>query len=134
MFRIPHRWLPRTIWSNLVSMYYDVYFGVINIFRWLPIVWFDDWIDSAYLMRMMEYKLRHDSKKFKKYGHHVGSDKIARQMLICAELLKRLHEEYPLEHWTNRNRLTAKMVETQMQYYEEYLFRLMRKHIRGWWD
>lgn len=121
-----YRWTWRTIWPNLYGAGYDIYYGIWNIFKWLPIVWRDrDW-DWAYLFEAMEFKLRNMSALFKKYGHHVGSEKDAKRMLICAELLKRLREEdYIFDKDFGKEREA---------FFKEYLFRLLKKHYDSWWS
>jgi hypothetical protein len=132
----PYRWKPRTIIPNLTSAGYDIWYGIINIIRWIPVIWFDRDYDWAYLAEIMEYKLRRMSKLFED-GHHVLCKRDARRTLICAELLKRLRtEEYQyhevidvpvLPHNPKRDDLIGK-------YYQEYLGTIIGKHLRGWWD
>ena len=74
-------------------MFYAVYRGIRNIIRWTPVIWHDEDFDGEFLMSVMEWKLRKMSKYFTDYGCHIGSDKEAREMLICAEVIKRLRAE-----------------------------------------
>jgi len=137
--RAPYRWLPSTIYSNLNAMYHDLKHGVGNILRWIPVIWFDrDW-DWEYLAEVMEYKLRRMSKGFTKWGHHIRSDRDAQNMLICAELLKRLR----LDNWEDldgstvirtSDRYVFKRHDARIRYDQEYLGRLLGKHLRSWWD
>jgi hypothetical protein len=85
--------------------------NVAHVIRWLPILWRDrDW-DWTYLMRIYEFKLRNMSKCFKKYGHHVNSDRDAKQVLIAAELCKRLYkDEYADWMWDEIHQLEGEFV------------------------
>lgn len=130
MFVIPYRWLPRTIIPNLSSMFWSVVYGVQNIIRWTPIIWFDDWIDFSCLAKIMEYKMRRDSKLFAEHGTLVNSDRTARELLICAELLKRLNED----SFDDLPRCMWKIHGTRMKEWEEMLGRQIGKHLRTWWD
>jgi hypothetical protein len=129
IFKIPYRWLPSTIIPNLLSMKDDVVIGIKNIFRWIPVIWFDRDFDWSYLASIMEYKLRRMSSNFNKYGHHVSSKKDAKRMIICAELLKRLISEEYFEKTTS-----FKQQEKLGDYYQEYLASLLGKHLRSWWN
>jgi hypothetical protein len=63
-----------------------------HVLRWVPILWHDrDW-DWSCLMRIYEFKLRSMANSFDKYANHLGSNKCAKQMRVCAELCKRLHK------------------------------------------
>jgi hypothetical protein len=119
-------------------MCYDIKHGIYNIIRWTPIIWFDHDFDWFYLSSIMQYKLRRMSKLFSKYGHHVGSDIDAKRILICAELLKRLEDESYMTY-KNKNfnyvfKPNAKRELEVGKYYQEYLFKLMGKYFRSWWD
>jgi hypothetical protein len=133
MFAIPYRWLPRTIIPNLLSMKDDIITGIGNVIRWVPVIWFDKDYDWAYLAKIMEYKLRRMSANFIKYGHHVGSKKDAKHMLICAELLRRLHEDKYFD-CVYITKVTVHKADKIAQYDQEYLFKLLSKHLRSWWN
>jgi hypothetical protein len=127
IFRVPYRWLPRTIWPNIRSCFGDVYRGIKNFIRWTPVIWHDfDW-DWSPLARIMEYKLRRMSKVFAN-GHLVGCEKDARRTLICAILLRRLFED---EYHNNGSPKTAHL---RAKYDQEYCFKLMGKYLQRWWD
>jgi len=131
----PYRWLPRTIIPNLTSAGYDIFYGVINIIRWIPVIWSDRDYDWAFLAQIMEYKLRRMSKLFKN-GHLVRSDRDSRRMLICAELLKRLHSESYMCYHSGQPITKARVKREEMigMYYQEYLGKIISKYLRGWWD
>lgn len=131
----PYRWLPRTIIPNLTSAGYDIVNGIINIIRWIPVIWSDRDYDWAFLARTMEYKLRRMSKLFE-HGHHVLAHRDSRRMLICAELLKRLHTESYVCHHSGRPITKASVQRDDMigVYYQEYLGKMIGKYLRGWWD
>jgi len=130
----PYRWLPRTIVPNLISAGYDIWYGIINIFRWIPVIWSDRDYDWAFLTKIMEYKLQRMSKLFK-HGPHVLSERDSRRMLICAELLKRLRTESYVCYRSGQpiTKASAQRDEKVAMYYQEYLGKMIGKYLRCWW-
>lgn len=86
------RWNGRYMLTNIK-------YGVKNLIRWFPIIWKDrDW-DQAYIWDILERKLRNQSYYTKHYGYYVNNDHDARNMLICANLIKKIREEdYTMEY------------------------------------
>lgn len=128
MFSIPYRWRPRTIIPNLISMFYDIYYGIGNIIRWVPVIWHDKDYDWGYLAHIMEYKLRRMSALFKNHRTSVSADRDAKRMLICAVLLKRLQED---NYYKDSD---YKKESYRIKYDQEYCFKLMGKYFDCWWD
>lgn len=137
IFRVPYRWLPRTFWTNIHSCWIDIKYGIYNIFRWIPVIWFDADFDWSYLAVVMEYKLRRMSKTLGA-GHHLHCERDARQTLICAELLKRLQSEDYYENadkvYPDRGTRWAKHISMQEKQDQDYLAMMIRKYLRNWWD
>jgi hypothetical protein len=130
-----YRWFPRTIIPNLISAGYNIWYGIANIICWIPVIWSDRDYDWAFLAQIMEYKLRRMSKLFER-GHHVLAHRDSRRMLICAELLKRLHSESYACHRSGLPITKANVQRDEMvgMYYQEYLGKIIGKYLRGWWD
>jgi len=127
-----YRWTFKTFIPNIRWEIYDFFYGIYNIVRWIPVIWHDCDGDWAYLARIMEYKLSRMSNVFKKYGHHDGSEKDAQRMMVCAELLNRLRTEShytypPTRHSVQRDYLLD-------AYYQEYIGKMIGKHLRYWWN
>ena len=124
------------IFTAINDFFRNVRYGIWNIIQWTPIIWRDrDW-DWYYLSRIMEFKLRKMNKAFVKYGHHVGSERDARQMLICAELLKRLQDDDAEDFSKQRDdwRNYYKLHEIRMKEWQEMFGKYMGKFLRNWWD
>jgi hypothetical protein len=138
MFRFPYRWLPRTIWPNLRSGYYDIAGGVRNLWRWLPIVWFDQDFDWSFLALIMEQKLRWMARKEVFHNHSDAARQIG-QMLLCAELLKRIQER-DYSYWGNavqifgKTSLAAQHAAEMERFDLQELGRILGKHMTSWWD
>ena len=129
---VPYRWMFRTIIPNILWTISDFFHGLYNIIRWVPVIWNDRDFDWAYLAKVMEYKLGRMSGNFKEYGCHVGNEKDVRRMMVCAELLNRLrtekHDTLPV------TRHNIKYGNLRDQYYQEYLGKMIGKHLRCWWN
>ena len=144
MFRVPYRWMPRTFIANLRSCWLDIYCGVRNLWRWLPVIWFDADFDWMYTARIMEIKLRRLADCMES-GYHLHGDRDARQARICAALLKRMMDDNYFENagynpntWENlpdhacqRIVKHSELISMQDQ---RYLGLLIGKYLRNWWD
>jgi hypothetical protein len=128
-----YRWIPSTIIPNLQIFLNSIKRGIVNVIRWIPIVWNDNDWDWYYLSRVMEYKLRKMSKSFKEEGMCVGSEKRAKEMLICAELLKRLMKD-DIDDLGEINRVNVIRHEVRMEEWQRMLGRYIGKYLRNWWD
>lgn len=126
-FNIPYRWTWRTFFPNIKSMCEDLYYGVRNVIRWTPVIWHDVDLDWCPLARVMEYKMRRMAKHHMDRKVIADYEEVAKQLLICAELLKRLQEdEIDLQR--------IKLHNGKMKYYQEYLGKMIGKHLMSWWD
>lgn len=108
-------------------MFYSLKRGIRNLIRWFPIIWSDADLDWEYLATIMEKKLRWMSAGFQKYSRHTGAKKDARNMLVCAELIKRLRDD-------NFEEVTIWQHEIRIKEWQQMLGRLLGKHLRSWWD
>jgi hypothetical protein len=118
-------------------LYRCVRLGLKNLWRWFPVIWNDtDWDWSA-LAVLMETKLRFMAEDSKTWIT-MNAPRNRRQMLVCAELLKRMREE-PLHESIIQNhggytRENVHMLARAETAEVELLFKLMAKHMRGWWE
>jgi len=144
MFRIPYRWLPRTIWPNLCSMGSDIRHGLSNLWRWLPIVWFDHDYDWADLAKIMEIKFRRLATCMKN-GYHDDGPRLARHARVCAALLHRLQADqyfqnagYDPKTWKTLSPTLQRQIAQhthQMEVQDQrYLGLLIGKHLRRMWE
>jgi hypothetical protein len=93
----------------LCDKYYNATAGLRNCWRYLPLIWHDRDCDFAYLLRLMEEKLRRMSVAIGDEGHLLLARQKGRELRVCAELCRRIREDDyyenasgPLEykHWT----------------------------------
>lgn len=143
-------------------MYWDIRNGVIQLWRYGPIIWRNrDW-DYTFLLKLMEAKFRHMAVECGDKGHHVGSEREGKQLRVCAELCRRIQEDDYICNLTGPvkynssfedhplgTRVTTEVLKdgapiNMRPYYEmaernrkndlAYLTTLMRKHLLTWWD
>lgn len=137
MFRFPYRWTWGTVWRNLRFAHADISNGVRNLIRWAPVIWFDCDFDWSYLATMMEKKLRWSADLEERCGHHVGSKLDARQMRVCADILKRLMEDQYYENAVKRfgeTTTAAKFSHEHSKSDQRYLGLILGKYLTHWWD
>lgn len=118
--QIPYRWC--SLWaikSNIVHIYYSFVYGIANIFRYFKVVWPQQDFDWYYLATLMKYKLDRMADYAQNHGHHVSSERDAKNMRICSELLKRMLDD---DDWNKQ------------KYYQKYLGEMLGKHFMSWWD
>jgi hypothetical protein len=113
----------RTFIKNIKYALHDIYRGIVNIFHWLPVIWVDRDFDWAYLARIMEFKFRRMNHSFKTFGCRNND---ARELLICAELLKRLIAD-------DEKNLNFKIHKARMDGWSEMLGKMIGKKFRAWW-
>jgi len=140
-----------------------IYHKIRSIFHWLPIIWGDEQWDSRYLFELIAFKLKLMEDHFNSDRAIVAdAKKIAKEIHTCRLLCERLYlQEYDdmlgLVHHSidfddfverlNRGQktITCNLIgwtgNRWVQYEEymivqdlEYLFKIMKKHVRCWWD
>jgi len=123
----PYRWIPSTIHRNLYYGFRNTYEGIWNIIRWSPIIFRDrDW-DWSHLAEIMEYKLRRMHKTFRKSNHYVGCQKDALDMLICAEILRRMIND----NWDDG--VNFKIWLKGQDDIQKLMGKIIGRKMRSWW-
>lgn len=84
------------LWWKFHAKYYhkDFYRGIINLIKWFPTIWRDRNWDHTYIYEIIEFKLRNQAKYIGKMDRHTMSQKDAKDMLICADLINKVKEGY----------------------------------------
>jgi len=88
----------------LRTRYYNIKYGIRNLFRWLPVIWRDRTWDAHYLYSLLEFKFKNMEKDFRRCSWHVGAEKQADQIKVCRLLCKRLKEEEYTTPYDDRNK------------------------------
>ena len=140
-----------------------IYHKIKYILRWLPIIWRDEQWDGMFVFQLLDFKFKLMEEHFNS-DRAISADakKCARELYICRLLCKRLYlQEYDemlnLVHLTidfddfikrlnsGQKTITCNRLgwggKRWMKYEDymvtqdvEFLFKIMKKHIRCWWD
>lgn len=79
---------------NVRYFHKDLYRGIKNLIIWLPIIWKDrDW-DSYYIFKILEHKLKLQSKAISKRDIYVNAKRDSEVMMTCVKLMERLRNDY----------------------------------------
>lgn len=130
-------------WQQITGIWYDIYYGIGNLFSWFPIIWRDrDW-DHVFLLNMMEKKFARMSHLQEFHGNTVSHMRYAKQLKIAKVLCKRLSAEpyYDIVKYRlgqdPKRRLTGldyKISDSLKQQDKDMLGNLIAKYIDHWWD
>jgi hypothetical protein len=132
----PYNWVR---WNYLCIKY-----GLLNLWRFRTVVWHFDTCDYSPLLKLLQLATRQMSDHHKRSGRVVGSDKIARQLLIVSELCRRLETDeyfenagYKRKDWKTKSPRTRSGVIEQAEYMQQqdlaYLGQMLQ-HMLTWWD
>jgi hypothetical protein len=130
-----------------------IWYGVGNLIRWRKVIWQDrDWDAWTYLLPMMEKKIEQMEDCERRFSIHKCKDRLTRQMQTCRILIQRLRNDNYLDltwyelirrnwrgtdimHKRLKNPIGAhKHEDYQREQDLDLLFKIMRKHIREWWN
>lgn len=84
------------LWWKFEGRYYhkNLYRGIKNLFKWLPVIWNDrDW-DHSYIFKILEHKLKSQAKYTGDRDIHVSAKRDEEIMLTCVKLMERVREGY----------------------------------------
>lgn len=97
--------------SNIITPIRRTYESIINVFKWLPVIWGDRQWDYVYLLIIMRKKLELMSKFFKSDDAiSVGSEERVREMDKCIKLLDRMiQDEYGSDCYKELDRKWGKL-------------------------
>ena len=108
-----------------------------NLLRWIPVIWKDEQWVHYYIFEILKYKLIFTAEHTRKYGYHIDSDYEADRMILCVRLIEKIQKEEYMEELINDDDLTAEKIDTaynKQKKARQILFKLLDKHIEGWWD
>jgi len=105
----------------------EIYHKIKRILVWIPILWRDQEWDHAFLLRILEFKLRRMANYHLTNGIGLHRERTAHQLNEAAALCKRMADE----------NYSAFTVEKEDKLYAadlERLTLLFQKYLREWWD
>lgn len=73
--------------------------GFKSIWYWLPIIWKDRNWDHSYIYKVLQHKLKAQSKYIGDRGFHMNAERDAELMMTCVRLIDKVNEDwYAMEH------------------------------------
>ena len=127
----PVYWYVRT-----EDFFYGIYYGIKNIVEWLPIIWHDSDFDFAFFAKINEFKMRRMSAYFRDHGVHIGSDKDARDLAVCAELFRRIGGDTDSERAIARSKFfgcsKTGFIRSEAEY-PKMIARIIGRRMYHWW-
>ena len=110
---------------------------LINLLRWLPIIWKDEQWDYYYIFEILKHKLLFTAEHTRKYGYHTSSNYDADRIMLCVRLIEKVQNEDYLIEFINDDNLTREKIiagETKHFKAKRILFKLLDQYIERWWD
>lgn len=114
--------------------------GISNLITWFPVIWKDRWWDHHFFFVILHRKLSLMEENFRNYGCHKFAKKDADKMKVVVNLLDRIIKGEYFEQANKDFKMQPKykimfVKEDQMIKQDiEMIFKLLKKHIRSWWD
>ena len=87
-------------WDNIGWKIRDIYRSIRSVIRWFPVIWNDrDW-DDWYIYKILQTKLKFQSKYIGDRDIHTRAKRDAEVMNICIRLIDKLMEDfYDMEYF-----------------------------------
>lgn len=82
------------------TKYYNIKNGLVNLWRYLPLIWNTREWDHCFLLMLMEAKFRRMAVAIGDEGHLLKADRSGKQLRTCAELCRRIREDNYLDNLT----------------------------------
>ena len=81
-------------WNNIGWKIRDIYRSIRSVIRWFPVIWNDrDW-DDWYIYKILQTKLKFQSKYIGDRDIHTRAKRDAEVMNICIRLIDKLMEDF----------------------------------------
>lgn len=104
--------------NRIRNLYYDIKNSILNLIRWIPVIWkIRDW-DANHLYLLIYTHLNHMEDCLRNYGNAIDSEKIADEIKVAKNLSKRLWEEdyvsnslIPVEEKYGESKIRFKSIE-----------------------
>ena len=130
----------RRFFRNLAAFPRQFLAGLKNCIRYAPLVWADRDFDYAYLLALMSFKLDAMSRHIARHDRHVGSQKIARELKICAHICRRLENDNYFQNLITsgeRHGVSTKLLfeeAARVKRADLELFGKLFRKVDCWWD
>jgi hypothetical protein len=110
---------------------------LINLFRWLPVIWKDEQWDHYYIYEVLKHKLIIMSNAIRKCGNHTLAEYDADRMMLAVRLIEKVQNEDYLIEFINDDEITKEAIEkgeAKHKKAKRILFKLLDQYIERWWD
>ena len=89
-------WGKISLWWKFDGKYYHKFLkhGIKNIIYWFPIIWKDRNWDHDYIFRILQHKLKAQSKYIGSNDRHTRAQYDAQRMNLCVNLMQKLQDSY----------------------------------------
>lgn len=140
--------LQRPVWGRgfiwhvrdrISTGWYNLKYGLQNLWRWRRVIWEDrDW-DHMYLLIVMKKKIEQMETTERKFSMHASAPRHAQQLRVCRLLIGRIEEDdycyLPFKKIHRGMSRTAWQHDDYMKNQDfDLLFKIMSKYIQEWWS
>lgn len=121
--------------------------NVKNVFRWLPIIWKDRDYDWAYILIILQFKLKNLKERYESEELYVGQERDAEWLNVCIKLIEIIINGESYDGYINVNKMPfyKKLKENNSfaSYYatdaygekcRHLLFKILAWRMPYWWD
>lgn len=115
-----HEWNPWRLWRKLRHF-------LANVWAYKAILWHDADSDYVFLLTIMELKLSRMAQHFETHDIVAGSEKLARDCRVAAEICRRIAlNDYAYDDSDANERMRKSDL--------QYLTHLINRRLLCWWD
>jgi len=68
-------------------------YSIKRLYTWLPVIWEDRNWDYAFILTILEFKIKQNRLFIEKYGQHLNKDRDSKSMRIAEILIERIRNE-----------------------------------------
>lgn len=88
-------------WENfsLMDFLYDFKYGFNNLIKWFHVIWRDRDYDWYFILHILQFKLKKQSKYIRKNNIHENSINYSEIMMECVDLIEKIKTEYYLTEY-----------------------------------
>lgn len=120
------------------TLYYNLKYGITNLFLYFKIIWNDRQWDHAYLEELTLFKYKLMYKRMCSKNNIVDWSvydqvKSKKALKICINILERRKNDFYTEIWDYSNKSLHLTNQIEHRDWDIYC-KLIQQHQRSWWD
>ena len=106
-----------------------------RVICWIPVIWKTHTWDAGYTLVILRKSLQELCDTITKYGIHCNKARDIKRMRIAINLLDRIiKDDYCLDDSFFTGKMDVQQTHSRETWDQRYLFKLLDKHMLGWWD